>query len=182
MKNYIRFFAAVLAVAFAYVAPLQAQVVTQLPQFVAPRAVLDTGNGPLEFRFLTGNGGIFTSQGSAVSTTVTASTSVTLNAPATTLPCIGCVISGTGIPVASSVTVTAVTGTTNLTLSSQVTVATGTTLSYGAACPSAPPTAPMALVQAAVGADMPFYTQARVCLYGATGPGMQFLSFPIGAH
>lgn len=171
----------VVALAVLVMAPLAAyaQTVTAQPSFVAPRAVLDVGNGPTEFRMLTGSMAIFTSQGSGVGSTSGSSTSLTLTAVPATAPLVGGIISGTGIT--SGTTVTAYSAT-SITLSAAMTVATSTTVSWGAACPAAPPTAPVALVQAAVGADLPFYTQARVCTYGVTGPGGQFLNFPIGAH
>lgn len=179
MKYLSKLCVAVMAVALAYVVPLAAQTVVQQPQFVAPRTVLDIGNGPLEFRILTGNGAIFTSQGSGVGSTSGSSTSLTLTAVPTTAPLVGGVISGTGITAGTTVAAYSVT---SITLSAAMTVASGTAVSWGAACPAAPPAAPVALVQAAVGADLPFYTYSRICMYGATGPGAQFLSFPIGAH
>jgi len=167
---------ALLALPFA--AP--AQVVTQLPQFTAARTVTDLGNGPTEIRMLQGSMGIFTSQGSGVGSTSGSSTTLTLTATPTTAPCTGCIISGTGIT--SGTTVSAYSAPTTITLSAAMTVAASTALAWGAACPSAPPTSPLALVQAGVGADLPFYTQARVCTYGGTGPGGTYLSFAIGAH
>lgn len=158
-----------------------AQTVTQQPQFVAPGTVLDAGNGPLEFRVLTGSTSIFTSQGSGIGSTAGSSTALTLTATAAANPpCVGCSISGTGIT--AGTTVAAFNGTTGVTLSAAMTVAASTAIAWGKACPAPPPTNPAAFVQAAVGADMPFYTYARICMYGATGPGAQFLSFPIGAH
>jgi hypothetical protein len=38
------------------------------------------------------------------------------------------------------------------------------------------------LVQAAVGSDLPMYTQARVCAYGGNGPGGLYTQYAIGAH
>lgn len=171
---------ALLALPFA--APIaKAQTVTQLPQFVAPHAVFDLGNGPTEVRMLTGNMAVATSQNSSVGQTAggTSSTTLTLTATPTTVPCVGCIISGTAIT--SGTTVSSYSGVT-IGLSAAMSVATGTTVSYGAACPANQPTIPVALVQAAVGADLPFYTQARVCGYGANGPGGQFVQFAIGAH
>lgn len=160
---------------------VHAQTVVQQPAFVAPGAVYDAGNGPLEFRILTGNTSIFTSQASGVGSTSGSATLLTLtSSAAANPPCVGCVISGTGIT--SGTTVTAFNGTTGITMSAAMTVAASTPVAWGKDCPTPPPTVPAAFVQAAVGADMPFYTQARICLYGATGPGAQFLTFPIGAH
>lgn len=158
-----------------------AQTVVQQPNFVAPRTVLDAGNGPVEFRMLSGSMAVFTSQGSGVGGTAggSSSTNITLTAVPSTAPVVGGVISGSGI---TSGTTVASYSVTTIGLSTAMSVATSTTLAWGAACPSAPPTAPVALVQAGVGADLPFYTQARVCTYGGTGPGGQFLNFAIGAH
>lgn len=179
MKN-IRFIVgALLAAALSYAVPAVAQTVTQQPSFVAPRTVFDAGNGPTEFRMLTGSMAVFTSQGSGLGSTSGSATPLTLAATPLTPPCVGCQISGTGIT--SGTTVVAYSGV-SITLSASMNVASPTTLSWGAACPAAPPTAAVALVQAAVGADLPFYTQSRVCTYGVSGPGGQFLQFAIGAH
>ena len=170
-----------LVLAALVLAPLAwAQTVVQQPAFVAPRTVVDAGNGPTEFKFVLGNGAVFTSQGSGVGSTSGSSTSLTLTATPTTPPCVGCVISGTGIT--AGTTVASFNGTTTIGLSAAMTVAASTAVAWGAACPSSPPSAPVALVQAGVGGDLPFYTYARICLYGATGPGMQYMQFPIGAH
>lgn len=172
---------ALLALPFAALSPAaKAQTVTQQPSFVAPRTVLDVGNGPVEFRMLTGNMAIFTSQGSGVGSTSGSSTNLTLTAVPATAPCVGCVISGTGIT--SGTTVASYNGVTTLGLSTSMNVSAGTAVAWGGACPVTAPTQPVALVQASVGADLPFYTQARICAYGANGPGGQFVSFPIGAH
>jgi hypothetical protein len=61
-------------------------------------------------------------------------------------------------------------------------VVAGTAVAWGVACPAAPPTVGIQLVQAAVGSDIPMYTQARVCAYGGNGPGATILQFAIGAH
>lgn len=189
MFDTIKRFGVGLAIGLALLTtPAFAQTVTQQPQFVAPRAVLDLGNGPVELRLLTGSAGIFTAQGSGVGSTSGSSTTLTLTATPSTAPCVGCQISGAGIT--SGTTVAAFNGTTTVTLSAAMTVASSTALAWGAACPVStmaapvqpPASATMALVQASVGADIPFYTQARVCAYGATGPGAQFVSFAIGAH
>lgn len=157
-----------------------AQVVTQLPQFAAPSTVLDMGNGPQEIRMLDGSMGVFTSQGSGVGSTSGSSTSLTLTGTPTTAPCVGCIISGTGIT--SGTTVAAFNGTTAVTLSAAMTVAASTAVAWGAACPSTPGSARQALLRASVGGDVPLYTQARLCASGNTGPGGSFLSFAIGAH
>lgn len=157
-----------------------AQVVTPLPQYVAARAIADLGNGPTEIRMIQGSMGLFTALGQGVASTSGSSETLTLvNSAAADPPCVGCVISGTGIT--SGTTVTAFDGTTGITLSAAMTV-TAATVSWGMACPATAPSSPLALVQAGVGADLPFYTQARVCAYGATGPGGTYLTFAIGAH
>lgn len=159
---------------------VHAQTVTQQPQHVSAGAMADIGNGPVEFRMLGGNMGIATSQSSGTGSTVGgAATLLSLTATPTTVPCVGCIISGTGIT--SGTTVAAYNSGTGITLSAIMTV-TSTTVSWGAACPASPPTAPLALVQASVGQDLPFYTQARVCAYGINGPGGTFTTFAIGAH
>jgi len=159
----------------------KAQTVTQVPQFVAPNALLDVGNGPTEFRMLSGSMAIATSQSSGVGQTPggVSSTTLTLTATPTTVPCVGCIVSGSGIT--SATTVASYSGVT-IGLSAAMTVATATSVSWGAACPASRPTAAVAQVQAGVGADLPFYTQARICAYGISGPGGQFVTFAIGAH
>lgn len=176
-------------VALALLSPATAQVVTQQPQFVAPRTVLDLGNGPTEIRVLTGSMGLFTSQGSGVGSGTT--TAVTLTATPAVPPCVGCILSGVGVT--SGTKVTAYNGTTGITTDTSQTIGASTALAWGAACPVSTMAAPvqpaasflMAMLQPgqpAPGADTPLYTQARICAYGANGPGAQLLSFPIGAH
>ena len=173
---------AVLA-ALASLAPIPAlsQTVVQVPTVVKAATVVDLSNGPTEIRTIQGNLGLFTSQGSGTGQTAngSSSTAVVLTAVPATAPCVGCIISGTAITSGTTVTAYSVT---SITLSAGMSVATSTTLSWGAACPSAPPTAPLALVQASVGADLPMYTQARVCAYGGNGPGALITQFAIGAH
>lgn len=185
MKNF-RTYALALGMLAALSAPpveVKAQVVTQLPQFTAARIVTDLGNGPTEIRMLGGSLGFFTSQGSGLGSTSGSSTTLTLTATPATVPCTGCVISGTGITSGTTVSAfSAVGATVTVTLSAAMTVAASTSVAWGAACPASPPTSPLALVQAGVGADLPFYTQARVCAYGGTGPGGTYLPFAIGAH
>lgn len=167
-----------------------AQTVTQQPVFVAPRTVVDLGNGPTEVLAILGNGAVFTSQSSGVGQTAggASATLLTLTATPTTVPCVGCILSGTGIT--SGTTATAYDGGLKVTMSTALSVATSTTVSWGAACPVSSQTTPvqvpqsslLALIQAAVSPALPFYTQARVCAYGVTGPGMQMVNFAIGAH
>lgn len=183
MKTVMKFRAALLAASIALM-PFSAfaQTVVQVPQNVNSAAVADLGNGPTEIRMLQGNMGVFTSQGSGVGSTSGSSTTLTLTATAAAdPPCVGCIISGTGIT--SGTTVSAFNGTTGITLSAAMTVASSTALAWGQACPAAPPSAPLALIQASVGGDLPLYTQARVCTYGGNGgPGGVFTQFAIGAH
>lgn len=161
-----------------------AQVVTQLPVFVAPRTVVDLGNGPLELMILQGEAGVFTTQGSGVGSTSGSSTTLTLTGTPAIAPCVGCVISGTGIT--SGTTVAAFNGTTTITLSAAMTVSASTALAWGAACPATgtagAATTPQVLLQANVSSDLPLYTQARICIAGHLGVGGQVLPFPIGAH
>lgn len=181
MKLIARFRAALAALALLAPAPALAQTVVAVPTVVVPKTVVDLGNGPTEIRTLQGNMGLFTSQGAGVGSTSGSSTTLTLTATAAAdPPCVGCIISGTGIT--SGTTVAAFNGTTSITLSAAMTVASSTALAWGQACPAAPPTAALALVQAAVGSDFPMYTQARVCAYGGNGPGALLAQFAIGAH
>lgn len=175
-----RLFAALAALGLlALTAGVHAQTVSQQPLAIKAGAVSDLGNGPLKIRALSGGLGVFVSFGTGTSTTVSSSTSVTLNSTPSTTPCVGCVISGTGIPVASSVTVTAYNGSTGLTLSNQVTVATGVTLSWGVACPTTVGSQSQAAVRSGSGMqDTVLYTQARVCAAGNQGNG-QFSTFPV---
>lgn len=158
-----------------------AQTVTQQPQFAIPGAVLDLGNGPTEIKMLTGSMGVFTSQSSGVGSTSGSATLLTLTATPLTPPCVGCAITGSGITAGD--TVTAYNGGLQVTLSTARTVPASTALAWGAACPAAPArNVAQALVQAGVLGDTPFYTYARVCAAGQTGPGGQFVTFAIGAH
>jgi hypothetical protein len=172
-----------LIAALVALAPITAfaQTVVAVPTNISTRTVVDLGNGPTEIRTLQGNMGLFTSQGSGIGSTSGSSTTLTLTATAAANPpCVGCIISGAGIT--SGTTVAAFNGTTGITLSAAMTVAASTALAWGQACPSAPPSVPLALVQAAVGSDFPMYTQARVCAYGGNGPGALITQFAIGAH
>jgi hypothetical protein len=155
------------------------QTVVQVPTNIAPHTVVDLGNGPTEIKTVQGNFGLFTSQGSGTGSTSGSSTTLTLTATPTTVPCVGCIISGSGIT--SGTTVGSYSGVT-IGLSAAMTVAASTPVAWGAACPAAPPTAPLALIQAGVGSDFPMYTQARVCGYGGNGPGALISQFAIGAH
>lgn len=181
-SNHIRAAARALPVLLALLLPAGAfaQVVTQLPVSVSANTVTDFGNGPTEMRVLQGSAFLFTSQGSGIGSTSGSSTALTLTAVPTTAPCVGCIISGTGIT--SGTTVSAYNGVTSITLSAAMTVATSTAVAWGAACPTSIGSVPAAAVRAAVGGDIPLYTQARVCAGGGAGPGASILPFAIGAH
>ena len=177
---------AVAVAAVALAASLaSAQVVTQLPVNVPSATMKDAGNGPMEIRMLTGQMALFTSQGTGTGGTPSNnSTALVLTTTPTTPPCVGCIITQVGAATVNALTTSLTVGSFNyltIGITSAQTVSTGTTLSWGAACP-ATPNAGAALVQAAVGADLPLYTTARVCAYGATGPGAQYLPFQIGSH
>lgn len=171
---------ALLALAAMVPLPALAQTVVQVPTVINTRTVVDLGNGPTEIRTIQGNLGLFTSQGSGTGSTSGSATLLTLTATPTTVPCVGCIISGTGIT--SGTTVSAYDGGLKITLATLMTVPSSTALAWGAACPAAPPSNPLALVQAGVGSDLPFFTQARVCAYGGNGPGGLIAQFAIGAH
>lgn len=178
--DHIRAAVAALLLALAALSPASAQVVTQLPVYLDNNGVVyDFGNGPLEIKTIQGNAGLFTSSGTGVGSTSGSSTTLTLTA-ATTAPCVGCVISGTGIT--SGTTVAAFNGTTVITLSAAMTVPAATALAWGSACPATSVGQRMMLVQAAVGADVPLYTQARICGAAPYSPGATVLPFAIGAH
>jgi hypothetical protein len=159
------------------------QVVTRLPVYIDNNgSVYDFGNGPLEFRVMSGSMSLFTSQGSGVGSTSGSSTSLTLTAtPASNPPCVGCSISGTGIT--AGTTVSAFNGTTSITLSAAMTVASSTALAWGAACPaSAAGYRIMQLQPGQSGGDIPMYTYARICGAAQFSPGATVLPFAIGAH
>src|SRR5258708_1858346 len=141
----------------AFSATAFAQSAITLP--IAANAVADIGNGPTKVRMIAGNASIFTSQGSGVGSTSGSSTTLTLTATPSATPLVGGLISGAGIT--SGTTVAAYNGTTGITLSAAMTVPGGTTVSWGAACPSSVGSAPV--IQASVQADYYImYTQARV--------------------
>jgi len=164
------------------------QVVTQLPVYIdgstsgGAAAPTDLGNGPIEIRILQGNLLLFTSQGAGVGSTSGSSTALTLTAVPTIAPCVGCIISGTGIT--SGTTVSAYNGVTSITLSAAMTVAASTPVAWGAACPSS--TAGQRVIPLQPGqpsaADIPLYTQARICAGAQNTPGATVIPFAIGAH
>jgi hypothetical protein len=109
-----------------------AQVVTQQPQFAAPRAVLDLGNGPTEIMPLLGNGFVFTSSGSGLGSGTT--TAITLTAtPTVNPPCVGCQITGSGIT--GTTLITAYNGTTGITVNTSQTISASTPACVGRGVP-----------------------------------------------
>jgi hypothetical protein len=187
MKNYLLTvaravaIAAIIAAASLFGGKADAQVVTQLPVYLNNNVgqVYDFGNGPLEFRIAQGSAQLWTMQGSATSQTVTASTSITLNTSvAANPPCVGCAITGTGL---TTQTVTAFNGTTGITISAVATIVSGTTLSFGVACPTTLGANPALNMSAGV-QDLPFYTTARICGASQFSAGGVVLPFAIGAH
>lgn len=176
--------AAMLATVWPEASP--AQVVTQSPSYINNNSVLDLGNGPMELRTVLGNGWIFSSQSSGVGSTSGSSTALTLTGTPATPPCVGCILSGAGIT--SGTTAISFNGTTTVGMSAAMTVAAGTAVAWGAACPSyvslgglAPaPNVPLQVGGAA--SDLPLYTQARICGLSNNGPGATILPFAIGAH
>lgn len=181
---------AVAALAAAFLpGKVDAQVVVQQPQFAAPRAVLDLGNGPTEIKMVTGSAGVFTSSGSGLGSGTT--TSITLTAtPTVNPPCVGCQITGAGIT--GTTLITAYNGTTGITVNTSQTIGASTPLAWGAACPpvnaqsgNPPQGYPMVLMQAGNASftgDLPLFTAARICVAGLTGPGGQLVNFAIGTH
>jgi hypothetical protein len=191
--RYFRNLVVAAAVLGAIAGPVKGQTVTKQPAFIPSQQWIDLGNGPLDVQPIEGNGTVYSSLGSGVGSTSGSSTALTLTGTPAIAPCVGCIISGAGIT--SGTTVSAFNGTTGITLSSAMTVAASTALSWGAACPAAtaanvPGVAPgtvaslsaPAVMRAGVGGTYPFYTQARLCAYGAAQAGLTLLYFAIGAH
>lgn len=183
MKNIVlglRLLSLAVLAAIAVPGVASAQVVTQQPVFISPNpgVITDFGNGPMEMRIAMGNAMIGTSQGSGVGSGTT--TAVTLTATPAVPPCVGCLLSGTGVT--SGTTITAYNGTTGITTNTSQTIAASTALSWGAACPAAGVGFPAMPLQAGVTPDLPLYTQARICGYAQNAAGAQVLVFPIGAH
>ena len=160
-----------------------AQTVTQLPVYIQNNIgqVADFGNGPLELRVVQGSAQLFTAQGSGIGgNAATSGVTVTLTAAPAVPPCVGCLISGTGIT--SGTTVVSISGVT-VTMSAAMSVATGTPLAWGAACPATLGASfPVMNVQATVGPDLPLFTQARICGASQYSAGATVLPFAIGAH
>ncbi len=166
-----------------------AQTAIKQPYAVNSNAWVDLGNGPTEVLPLEGTANIYTSGSTGVGSTSGSSTALTLTATPTFPPCVGCVISGTGITAGTTVTATS---TTSVTLSAAMTVASSTALAWGVACPTsgAPPanasiSAPINMRATAGGpasTGYPIYSGARVCMFGGAQSGGSVLNFPIGAH
>jgi hypothetical protein len=170
----MRRFLLALSLLLCTVLPALAQTAITLP--IVANAVADLGNGPIKVRMIAGNASIFTAQGSGTGGTSGASTTLTLTATPATPPLVGGLISGAGIT--SGTTVVAYNGTTGITLSAAMTVPGGTTVSWGAACPSSVGSAPV--IQASPMADYYImYTQARVCAVSPGGPVNTLLINPI---
>lgn len=163
-----------IAVAIA-LTPLSALAQSAVTLPIAANAVADIGNGPIKVRMIAGNASIFTSQGSGVGSTSGSSTALTLTGTPATAPIVGGLISGAGIT--SGTTIAAYNGTTGITLSAAMTVAGGTAVAWGAACPLTPPSN---VIQASAMADyFIMYTQARVCAVSPGGPVNTLLIDPI---
>jgi hypothetical protein len=156
------------------------------PFFIASNTWVDFGNGPLEILPVEGSGLLFSRGSTGVGSTSGSSTTLTLTATPTYAPCVGCVISGSGIT--AGTTVSAFNGTTGITLSAAMTVASSTTLYWGVACPTsgAPPvnasiSGAMAMRTATQPGRYPVYSSARLCGFGGSGGGISVLTFPIGS-
>lgn len=182
--------AAVIALALLSPAAVHAQTVTGLPVYTQNQpsgAVVDLGNGAMELRVLQGNAQVFVVNGSGSGGSSAlafyptgAATTLILSATPTTPPCVGCIIAGQGIINAS--TVIAYDGGTKITLASLFLAASPQTFNWGGACPATLGGQAAMLVQSGVGADLPLYTQARVCAAGQNTVGATLLPFAIGAH
>jgi hypothetical protein len=183
--NMKKFLLALLALAAMQGAAF-AQVVTKLPIVLQNNIgqVADLGNGPLEIRVIQGSAQLFTSQGSGVGTAA-ASTALTLTATPATPPIVGGFITcnaPTNCTIPANTTVTAFNGTTGVTLSAASTI-TAVQVNWGAACPALPTGLfPIINAQANVGADLPLFTQARICGASQYAAGAEILTFAIGAH
>lgn len=203
--SYIR---AALFGAFAFIAAFvpsaaDAQSGAKQPAFIQNQQWADLGNGPFDVLPVEGNGAAYTSGGGAgVTGTSAASTALTLSGTPAVPPCVGCVITcdptNTAVcTIPAATTVTAYNGTTGVT-TSVATTTTAAKLTYGAACPAAtaanvpgvspntvPSLSPPLMLRASANTGFlpafPFYSVARVCLYGLQN-GLTALYFPIGAH
>lgn len=163
-----------------------AQTAVKQPYVVNNQAWTDIGNGPLEVLPVEGSGNLYTRGSTGVGSTSGSSTALTLTAVPTFPPCVGCVISGTGITAGTTVTV--FNGVTSVTLSAAMTVASSTALAWGVACPTtgAPPSnaatsVPLNMRSSASPTRFPIYSSARICAYGGQQGGATMLAFPIGS-
>lgn len=185
MKIFARFLALALLMVASLAAQAQTTVVKSLIT-VGPSTWIDLLNGPNEVMALGGSVIVYQNSSNGVGSTSGSSTTLTLTATPTYPPCIGCVISGTGIT--AGTTVAAFNGTTAVTLSAAMTVAASTPLTWGVACPAstaAPPTPDIVSFSPALNLqpqmrNVPLYTTARICAYGAQSGGT-ILTFPLGA-
>ena len=176
MELLMKKFLAALLLLCCTAAPALAQNAITLP--IAANAVADLGNGPIKARMIAGNASIFTSQSSGVGSTSGSSATLTLTTTPATAPLVGGLISGAGI--ASGTTVAAYNGTTGITLSAAMTVPGGTTVSWGAACPSSSAGIPSVYIQASASAGFYImYTQARACAVSPGGPVNTLLIEPV---
>lgn len=151
-----------------------AQVASPWPNVIAPGTPYSFGNGPLKLRVISGTAYVFSSQGSGTGSTSGSSTTLTLTGTPTTPPCVGCKILGTGIT--TGTTVAAYNGTTTVTLSAAMTVAGGTAVTWGAACPTV---RPASYIQASAGVDYyNLYTLARICALSPGAPSEVALILP----
>lgn len=159
--------------------------VLQLPAYLNNNVgqVYDFGNGPMEFKIVQGSAQLWTMQGSGTSQTVSASTSVTLNAVPASPPCVGCNIQSLGAaPGASSLTVASFNGVTLIGLSAAASIISGTTLQWGSACPTSVGANAVLNTQGGIINDLPFNTLARLCGASQFSAGGVVLPFAIGAH
>lgn len=183
---YVAFFVAALnaaMLALVALSPSTAQVVQSLPVYLDNNGpTFDFGNGPLEVRVMGGAAGIFTAQGSGIGSTSGASTTLTLTATPTTPPCVGCIVNGSGIT--SGTLVASYNGGLIIGLPTAATVPASSALAWGAACPATGAGQKMMLIQAGQppSADIPLYTQSRVCGASQYNAGATVIPFALGAH
>jgi hypothetical protein len=180
-----------------------AQTSDKQPRFIQNQQWIDIGNGPAEVLVTEGNGALYASGGGGVGTSAgTTALTLAVTPTAANTPAVGAVItcaaSNTITPctIPAATTITAFNGTTGITTSVATTV-TAANLVWGAACPAAtavnipgvaPGTVgtlgpPLNLRPATAGPHtaLPIYSTARLCVWGGQGPGVTFLTFPIGA-
>jgi len=165
--------------ALAFLAPSDgalAQSVAALPVYVAPNAAVDLGAGPMETRAVIGGVTLQAPTGAGVGSTSGSSTTLTLTATPTVPPLVGGPIQGSGIT--AGTTVAAFNGTTTITLSAAMTVASNTPLTWAVACPATPSSG---IAQREADKDLPWYTTAHVCAYGGQQKA-DVVTFAIGAH